>query len=382
MVTMHWNFKDLFRACWLGFSAKKIWMQFVGFVLGGVGYALLTYVAYLASGVPVAAAWERFSLVPFFDPYFASTWATINLHWWSWVIWGLGILYYLVVALVTATAVAKVTVEQLRGDNFFEAKEAFNFALDRLGVLIAAPAMPLLFAALIATLGLVLSLVGAIPVFGDLVLGLAAIPAFAASLFMIYLLIVFVFSLFLVPAVASLTKNDSFDTLFEVFSCVGEQPWRLLVYSVVLGILSIAATAILGWFSLAATKLGTGILHTFAPAKMAGIASGGPYYLRLSLPSWCPLYRLFAASDGTILSGELTTDGVSQNIAAVLFGCAAYAVLLFVLGYGAAIWSSGMTLIYAVLTKKKDGKNLLEEKETDELLDESEPAPANSGESS
>jgi hypothetical protein len=376
MVTMHWNYKDLFRACRLGFSAKKIWMQFVGFVLGGVGYALLTYFAYLASGVPVAAVWERFSLIPFFDPYFASPEATINLHWWSWVIWGLGILYFLVVALVTATAVAKVTIEQLRGDDFFEVKEAFRFALGRFSVLIAAPAMPVLFAALITLLGLVLSLVGAIPVLGDLVLGLAAIPAFAASLFVIYLLIVFMFSLFLVPVIAGLTRNDSFDTLFEVFSCVGEQPWRLLVYSLVLGILSISATAILGWFSLAAMRLGVGVLHVFAPAKMASIASGGPYYLRLAVPSWCPLYRLFAASDGTLLAGELTTEGVSQNVAALLFGSAAYVIMLFVLGYGAAIWNTGMTLIFAVLTRKKDGKNLLEEKETDDLLAEPEPAGA------
>ncbi len=382
MVTMHWNYKDLFRACRLGFSAKKIWMQFVGFVLGGVGYALLTYFAYLASGVPVAAVWERFSLIPFFDPYFASPEATINLHWWSWVIWGLGILYFLVVALVTATAVAKVTIEQLRGDDFFEVKEAFRFALGRFSVLIAAPAMPVLFAALITLLGLVLSLVGAIPVLGDLVLGLAAIPAFAASLFVIYLLIVFMFSLFLVPVIAGLTRNDSFDTLFEVFSCVGEQPWRLLVYSLVLGILSISATAILGWFSLAAMRLGVGVLHVFAPAKMASIASGGPYYLRLTLPSWCPLYRLFAVSDGTLLAGELTTEGVSQNVAALLFGSAAYVVLLFVLGYGAAIWNTGMTLIFAILTKKKDGKNLLEEKETDDLLAEPEPAGTSSEEAS
>jgi hypothetical protein len=375
MVTLHWNYKDLFRACRLGFSAKKIWMQVVGFVLGGVGYSLLTYIAYLASGVPVAAVWERFSLIPFFDPYFASPEATINLHWWSWTIWALGILYYLAVALVTATAVAKVTIEQLRGDDFFEVKEAFKFALDRFGVLVAAPAMPVLFAALITVVGLVLSLVGAIPVVGDLVLGLAAIPAFAASLFIIYLLIIFVYSLFLVPVIAGLTRNDSFDTLFEVFSCVGEQPWRLLVYSIILGVLSIAATAILGWFSLAAAKLGVGILHVFAPAKMASIASGGPYYLRLSLPSWCPLYRLIAAGDGTILAGELTTDGVSQNVAAILFGSAAYIVLLFILGYGAAIWNTGMTLTLAILTRKKDGKNLLEEKETDELLTEPEPEP-------
>jgi len=372
MVTMHWNYRDLFRACRLGFSAKKIWMQSVGLVLGGVGYTLLTYLAYLASGVPVAAVWERFTLIPFFDPYFASPEATINLHWWSWIIWGIGILWFLAVALVTATAVAKVTIEQLKGDDFFEVKEAFRFALSRFGVLVAAPLMPVLFAGLITVLGLILSLIGAIPVFGDLMLGLFAIPAFAASLFVVYLLVVFVFSLFLVPVVAGLTRNDSFDTLFEVFSCVGEQPWRLVVYSVVLGVLSILATGILGWFTLVAVKYGSGVLHVFAPAKIANIASGGPYYLRLSLPSWCPLYRLFGASDGTFLSGELLADGVGQNIAALLVGFAAYAVLLFVIGYGAAVWNTGMTLIFAILTKKKDGKNLFEDKEIDELLPETE----------
>ena len=84
MVAMHWNYKDLFRACRLAFSAKKVWMQIVGFVVGGAGYAILTYLAHAFSGIPVAAVWERFGLVPWLDPYFVSPeLSAVSLHWWT-----------------------------------------------------------------------------------------------------------------------------------------------------------------------------------------------------------------------------------------------------------------------------------------------------------
>jgi len=368
MVAMHWNYKDLFRACRIAFSAKKVWMQLVGFVVGGAGYAILTYLAYASSGIPLTAVWERFGLIPWLDPHFVSPeLSAIDLRWWSWMVWSLGLLYYLVVALITSAAVAKVVIEQLRGDDFFDAKEAFRFALSRLGVLVAAPAMPLAFAALIVALGLLLSLIGSIPVLGDLLLGILALPAFGASLFAVYLLFVFALSLVFVPVIAGTTKHDSFDTLFEVFSCVNEQSWRLIVYSVVVAALSLTASGLLGWFSLLAIRLGHSVLQVFAPSNFAGIASGGPFYLRLSLPSWCPMFRYFEASGGALVSGELTAQGITQNVAALLVGVSAYVVLLIVLGYGAAVWNTGTTIAFTVLARKKDDKNLLEEREQESL---------------
>ena len=41
-------------------------------------------------------------------------------------------------------------------------------------------------------------------------------------------------------------------------------------------------------------------------------------------------------------------------------------------GYASAIWNVGQTLVFSVLLRKKDDRNLLAEKETDDLL--SEPA--------
>jgi hypothetical protein len=383
MINLHWNYKDLFRACRLGFSAKKIWMEVLGVVVGGLGYTLITYLAYAASGVPIAAVWERFSLIPFLDPYFATPYAlAVNISWWSWIIWGVALAYFLLACMVTAAAVAKVTFEQLRGDDFFESREAFKFAFQRLGVIVGAPLMPLLFAAFLVICGLILSLVGAIPEVGDIFVGLLALPAFGASLFIVYLLLIFAFSLVLVPAIAGATKNDSFDSLFEVFSCFNEQTWRLVVYTFVLAVLATAAGAILGWFSLQAIRLGTNVLAVFMGEKLPGVLSGAPFYFRISLPSWCPLNRL-QEFGGVLFGGtDLAASGVGQNIGALLVGVAAYVAFLFVLGYAAAAWHTGAVIIFCVLTKKKDEKDILQEKDTEELLaeeDAGKPRPATTG---
>jgi hypothetical protein len=332
--------------------------------------------AYAAAGAPLIAVWERFSLIPFLDPYLAATDVSIiRIPWWSWLIWIAGIAWFLMVELVTATAVARVSFEQMRGDDFFEIREAYRYVFGRIGTIIATPLMPLLFAVLIVIGGLILSLLGAIPVVGEILVGILAIPAFGASLFIVYLLVIFIAALVLTPPVVGSTRNDAFDSLFEVFSTVNEQTWRLVVYSLLLVVLAVGCGGILGWLSLQAIRTGSVVLHSFMGAKLAGILSGAPFYLRLSLPSWCPFYRL-AGYGGMLFGGsDLAAAGASLYIAALLVGIAAYAVLLFVAGYALSIWHTGGTIMFCVLLRKKDDKDLLNEKDTDELLGDEKELP-------
>ena len=51
MTKLHWNYKDIFRALRLGFSAKKVWMMSLGLLVGFAGYTILTYLAYAAAGI-------------------------------------------------------------------------------------------------------------------------------------------------------------------------------------------------------------------------------------------------------------------------------------------------------------------------------------------
>lgn len=371
MTQLHFNYKDVFRACRLGFSAKKIWVQFVGFVVALIGYVVFTYGAHLLAGTAISQVWADYRLFPF----------PAAFPWFSWLVWAAGLLFVLIVLLIAGTAVSKITYEQLRGDEFFEIKEAWKFAFKSGRSVIFSPFLLVLFVAFLVFCGLILSALGAIPYFGELFVGLLAIPVFAVSLFIVYLIIVFLFNLLIGPAVVGATKSDTFDTLFEVFSCVNEQPWRLITYNAVLKFIALAGTLIIGVASWGAVKVGSTVLKIFMHGKVDDVLANAASYVRFNFPAWCPGFLQDAATKAvklTGMGGNLEPSvyvplGWSKDIASLLVGITFYFIILFVLSYGAAIWFSGSTIIYTVLVRKKDDKNLLEVK--DEKFEEPKPEP-------
>ena len=58
--------------------------------------------------------------------------------------------------------------------------------------------------------------------------------AFFLGLLMIYLVVVLSVSLFFVPAVVATADTDTFETIYQHFSVVWNQPWRILVYEFIL----------------------------------------------------------------------------------------------------------------------------------------------------
>ncbi|MCX6841006.1 MAG: hypothetical protein NTX53_01800 [candidate division WOR-3 bacterium] len=375
MTKLHWNYRDVFRALRLGFSAKKVWMMSLGLLFGFAGYSILTYVAYAVAGTDVLTVWQTFRLLPFPSPF------DYAFPWYSWLIFAAAVAWFLCVLLITGTAVSKVAYEQLRGDEFYESKEAFRFAFKNSSAVLASPLLILAFVALIVVGGLVLSLLGAIPLAGEIIVGLLAVVGFVASLFIVYLLVVFVYSLLLGPSVVGATRSDTFDTLFEVFSCVNEQPARLLWYTALVAFLAKVGSFLLGLAASAASRIGYAITGTFMGGKLADVMNNAAYYFKLSAPDWCPqfLQQTFIAEmhayglPQVYLPGDYLPLGWSMDAAALLLGVVFYLVALMVVGYGLAVWFSGMTLNFAVLAYKKDEKNVLELPEDDEEL--IEPVP-------
>lgn len=368
MVQLHFNYKDVFRACRLGFSAKKIWVQFLGLLAGAAGYIVLSYVAYLAAGWGVEGIWTAHRLC--FLPQ--------GLPWFGWVIWAIGLVWLVAAFLVTGTAVSKITYEQLKGDEFYEVKAALKFALKQGKAALASPALLVAFVALLIVAGIILSLLGAIPYFGELFFGLMAIPAFATSLFIVYLLIVFLFNLLIGPAVVGTTKSDTFDTLFEVFSCVNEQNWRLLGYEALLGGMAKLSTLGLALASSWAVRIGGGVVHIFMRGKLDHIFQNALYYVRINPPDWLPGWVKPPLTQflnwlglGQVLGPQsYLYRGWAVDISSFLCGIALYGIIGFVIAYLGATWFAGNTLIYTVLVKKKDDKNLLEVKEEEEKKEE------------
>jgi len=365
VTNLHFNYKDVFRAGRLGFSAKKIWVTFLGFLIAFIGYGILSFLAYMAAGVEIGEVWEAFRLVPVFQ---------FGMPWYSHVLWLVGLLWWLCIALLTGVAVSKITYEQLKGDEFYEIKDAIKFALKTGKSAILAPFVLILFIVALVAMGLILALITWIPYFGQLFFVVFAIPAFVVSLFIIYLLIVTVVCLIIGPSIVGTTGNDTFDTLFESFSVVNDQPWRFVTYEVLLDIVKILGVAILGFFAAKAIYLAHDVIGLIVPAaKLDNIFFNAAYYVKITLPPFCPeaYYNIFIdyiewiGMPNLLFPPEYLTayESWAGAISSFILGIIYYLIVLFVFSFGGAIFWSGNTLIFTVLVKKKDDKNLLEIKE-------------------
>ena len=63
---MHFNFKDVFRAGRFGFSAKKIWVGFVGIFIAVIIYSVFAYAAFISSpGWNASQVWQAYRYIPF-----------------------------------------------------------------------------------------------------------------------------------------------------------------------------------------------------------------------------------------------------------------------------------------------------------------------------
>jgi len=365
VTNLHFNYKDVFRAGRLGFSAKKIWVTFVGFLIAFIGYSILAYLSFIAGGIEISEIWETFRVVPMYPA---------GLPWYSWVIWIVGLLWWLCVTLLSGVAVSKITYEQLKGDDFYEIKEAVKFALKNGKSAILAPFVLIISIIILIALGLILGLFTLIPYVGQLILAVMAIPAFAASMFIIYLAIVTLVCLNIGPAIVGETANDTFDTLFESFSVINDQPWRFILYEILLKAIVIAGVFILGFFAAKAIFLGQDILGIFVSAdKLDNLLTNAAYYVKVTLPAIYPdsIQNFFIDYLDSIgmLNLLFPPDYIpafetwAGAISSFILGLTYYLIVLFVMSYGGAIFWSGNTLIFTVLVKKKDDKNLLEMKE-------------------
>lgn len=365
MTNLHFNYKDVFRAGRLGFSAKKIWVTFLGFLFAFIGYGILSFLAYMAAGVDIGEVWEAFRLVPVFQ---------FGMPWYSHLLWLVGVVWWVCIALFTGVAVSKITYEQLKGDEFYEIKDAIKFALKTGKSAILAPFVLILFMIALIAMGLILALATWIPYFGQLFFVVFAIPAFVVSLFIIYLLIVTFVCLIIGPSIVGTTNNDTFDTLFESFSVVNDQPWRFVTYEILLQVVKILGVAILGLFAAKAIFLVHDIIGLIVPAaKLDNIFFNAAYYVKITLPPFCPeaYYNLFIdyiewiGMPNLLFPPEYVTayESWAGAISSFILGIIYYLIVLFVFSFGGAIFWSGNTLIFTVLVKKKDDKNLLEIKD-------------------
>jgi len=364
---MDFSFKDVVRAPRIGFSAKKIWVGFVGLLVGTILYSIMSYFAYTSSiDWTWTEVWRQFRYIPV--PVIGET----HFMWYGWVLWAFGVVFFAAMNLLAIGAISKLTFEQLRGDEFYEVTDAIKYSLKQWKSIVLSPGTLAIFIGSLILVGFICGLIGRIPYAGQLLAGIFFIPVAFGALFVIYLGVVFVLSFFLSPAVGATTKSDTFDTLFELFSCLNDQTWRIVLWEVFVGFCSFVGMWVLGWMTKQALILFHWAASLWAGTRMIAEAphswwetmwNNGLWYL-----SPCPPIQWIESIVGRITPAliypqRLMPVNWAEGIGGFLTGCGFYVIAFFVIAYGLSTWGAGQSLIYTVLVKIKDDKNLLEKKE-------------------
>lgn len=358
MLKMYFDYRDIFRAARLGLSPKKTWVLFWGLVCGFAFYGILGYLAHMAAGRSLADVWVMFGLVP------AMPWPGSGVI--SWVLWMIGLLGALLIYMMSAAVTARLAAEQLKGNEFFEVKEAVDYLKVSWKSILGGPLVIISFVLLLLFFGILSGWWGRIWVLGELTIAVLSLPIYLVCLFLVFLLVSLAIGLFFSPVISGATKGDAFDNLFEVFSSITAQPWRLVVYTGLLKIICLFAAAVFAWFTISGLGLAYQVLSWSMGSKFSDIAIAA---FNLYTPPLATNYVMALGIDHPVLSSLssfMTANPAlnwSGHTAAFIMGMSLNAVRLLVLSYLLSVFVTGQTIIYGIIVMKRDEKNIFEKKE-------------------
>lgn len=357
----YFDVRDIFRAGRLGFSGKKMMMHFCGLMFGYIIYEVLIYISLIGSGI-TRDFWQAYGLRPVFF-YADKLLAPLPLI--TIILMAAGVFIWLIILYLFWTAVAKVAIEQLRGDDFYSMKDALKFAgkhwksiFITMLALICIFIFCLFWPSLVGLLDLIPKIEQAAEHFGTPVTTFLTIPVYFIGLFMVLVIVALLIGLALVPSIVAVTGEDVFETIYQLFSTIWNQPWRLVIYGFLLELVTV-----LGWciFTFIST---IGMYIAFLPSML--LARQETHYFADVIARSLKIIGIGSAAQ-FIPGAEL---GVSMpwtlDLATFFLFASFIMIAAIILAYPLSIASSGYTILYAILRKKNTDENMLEVEKEEE----------------
>lgn len=368
MKPLYFDVRDVFRTPRLALSGKKIWVHLLGLGLGWAVYLILSYLALIINGQSIVEIWNTHFLFP-------CLWGVdLPIAWYSWIVYGLGILLWVIIFLLASLAVSRITYKQLKGDEFYSSGDSFKYIKKHGTAVIMGPVSLLLIMAFFIVMAIIAAWIAKWPVLDILFLGIPYLLYFIVAVFVVYTAVVFVVSLILGAGIVGTAEEDTMETVFQSYSTLWAQPWRLVIYEgLVLGLTAVAtyiyAYAMIIGYQFFNYVFGQSWLMNGKLSRIMEQASSYIFGINSPLtPFLSKTFNLYTpASLGMVRPLYLTT---TDMITIVLI-----AIALFVIGGSAVAYlltnfSVGQTLIYVILRKKKDDEDLIARKDEDELKEE------------
>lgn len=366
---LRFDFRDIPSCARHGLSARKVWIYFKALVLTWAVWDLFIYLGFLAAGEDMGARWDLSVLLPLPGGLFWTSWLAVCFL-------AVAVLLMLHILLRASLKVSRLTFQQIRGDDFYSGAEASRFCSGHGSPLVAVPILLAIAVVLGLLSGWGAGLVSRIPSAGPVIAALLALPLWGIMLLVVLTCFAFILSFMLLPAIVAATRGDSFESVFELFSTMTSQPWRVFVYWILSVIFIALGGAVFLFFSSSAAVLlawttGIGAGDGGFGAAMAS----GPQMLA---PEVLPFFSGLVVP---VSSGSQAWTGAAGTIA----GVSGAAVFLVLVSYLLSCCSSAWTMIYLGLRKRKDGVDLLEEadredmREYQRLYGDGIPAPGSTG---
>jgi len=367
MVSLHFNCRDIIRSTRLAFSFQRLWIQFVGLLLGYLVYVILTYVSLVLGGQNAGMIWSRLGLLPGI--------IGVGLPWYSLAVYGLGVLALVYAWFVTATGVARATYMHLKGNAFYSWKEAMAFALKKKGGAVISTPVAILAIAFFTVLGgYVVGLLGRIPYVGEIGLSVFSIIWYIASLFLVFVLAALAVSIILTPAVLATTDDDAFEGIFQSFSMLFSQPWRLIFYELLLIILAVLGFGVFAFVAKKAWIVMNSVIAVGMGEKYITLSYAASGMLeRWVYPAVVWSNSVLGDYAGYIFFSQqfanIALSPATMTISAYIFAVCLSLIGGYIMCYPLAIFNAGNSVIFMILKKIKDDENLLDRKDREEEED-------------
>lgn len=366
MQQMGFNFKDIFKSPRLALSIQRIWIQFVGLFFGYLGYLVVTYVSFATSGLGITTGWKKYGLLPCLMPE--------SSNWYSLAIYFLGAIWLIAVYLITATAVSRATYMLSKGNNFYTWRESFSFSIKKAGSVLLSPIALLIIIGLFILGGAIVGWLGKIPFVGEFGLTIFTIIWFLAALIVVFLIVVFGVAVLLAPAIIATTDDDAFEAVFQSFSSLWSQPWRLVLYEALSAVMAVVGFFVLAFLSKKAFIVMDRLFANTMGADFVNVSSHGMYLLSTWLTESISWVNSICAEFSSLIYFSREFDPLLlpgyQIVASYIFAIMIMLIGGFIFSYGLASFNVGNTLTFLILRKKKDDENLLERKDREEEDDD------------
>lgn len=369
-MKLYFDVRDIFRSPRLALSGKKIWIFLKANLFGFAVYWIFSYIALILGGTNFSDVISKFGLYP-------CIYSVENVSLISHIVYWIGIAIWVIAIFFACTAVSRITYKQLKGDDFYSVADAQKFVKDHRYPIILSWVTILLIAAFFGLGAVIFALIGKIPFVGEILFALLYILYFFGAVFTVYTLIVFVTSFIYSPAIVATLEEDTMGTVFQSYSIAWSQPWRLVLYNLLLLPIVAIGVTVFKWFWFAGYQLinmifsadwlmGTKLENIIGWATdlikpqfgfckfMCASTSGGETFTQQTLLS---------LQDGVVLS---TTEYIAGTILAIIL----FILIISIVSYGLSILSVGETIIFTILKKKSDDENLLLRSDEDDISDD------------